>query len=92
MPDNTEEQLPNNITADEILAKWDADLHVYIWQDSLPAFLIKWQQFGNNEHYRFVEHACLDTDANGTYEVMFGTKDQNFNTDEEFLSKVKNIR
>jgi len=96
LENNQQEQtvvsVPTLPTKEELLEKWDSSWGVYIWYGSIPEFLLKWGLLGNHEIREHTEYEYIDTDQDGTYEVMFTTKNVEFSTDEEFSSKIKQVR
>ena len=96
MPDIENQPIQNNAPVlskkDELLAKWDPSWNAYIWYGSLPDFLLKWGLLGNHAMREHMEYEYIDTDQDGTYEVMFTTRNVAFDTDEELLSKLTQIR
>jgi hypothetical protein len=96
MPDienqSTQENTITLSRKDELLAKWDPSWNAYIWYGTLPDFLVKWGLLGNHAMREHMEYEYIDTDQDGTYEVMFTTKNVAFDTDEELLSKLQQIR
>lgn len=90
--DVTNQEIPKFPTKAELLEKWDGSWSVYIWYGSLPDFLLKWGLLDNHKIREHMLYEYIDTDADGTYEVMFTTKNVEFNVDEEFSSKIKKIR
>jgi hypothetical protein len=79
-------------TKDELLAKWDPSWNAYIWYGTLPDFLLKWGLLGNHTMREHMEYEYIDTDQDGISEVMFTTRNVAFDTDEELLSKLTQIR
>ena len=91
-PEHQPSSVPVLPTKDELLAKWDPSWNVYIWYGSIPDFLVKWGLLGNHAMREHMEYEYIDTDQDGTYEVMFTSKNVEFATDEELLAKLKQIR
>ena len=87
-----QQEIAKQPTKDELLEKWDSSWKVYIWYGSIPDFLLKWGLLENHAMREHMEYHYIDTDQDETYEVMFTTKNVEFNTDDELLSKLKQLR